>query len=167
MDMLKIRPEMLKAIARAVQGQDPVGTLNKTGLTFAMMEFLSESDSNTMKSHWRKLGFTDITPKWGTRDSVPTFKQDAAIINQWSDFQAQMEGVEADWYYLSGHHGRRFKSDLKDYPDMMDHINRHEQVGIFNEVYHHGQWDHDSQSSPDAHRKPLDVYMESGADWVY
>jgi hypothetical protein len=167
MPALKIRREVLKMIARAVQGDDPVGTLNKTSLTFAMMEFLVDADSNQMKSHWRKLGFTDISPKWGNRDLVPTFKQDPAIIKQWTDFQSQMAGVEADWYYLSGHHGRRFKSDLSLYPDWVDHINDTNQVGIFNEVYHHGPWEHDSQSSPDAHRSALDVYMQTGSDWVY
>ncbi len=80
-------------------------TVNSNYLTIAFMEFLQESDSNMMKALWWSYGWPDISPIWGTRATVPTFKQDPAMISQWPDFQAQMTECEADWYYLSGHHG--------------------------------------------------------------
>src|SRR5215813_8693079 len=90
-------------------------TVNSTDLTIAFMEFLLDGDSNMMKSLWRSYGWDDISPIWGDRPTVPTFKQDPRIIEQWPDFQSAMTECEADWYYLSGHHGRQFDRDTKLY----------------------------------------------------
>src|SRR5437867_1175963 len=94
-------------------GPSDYNTVNSTNLTIAFMEFLQESDSNMMKALWRSYGWEDISPIWSNRATVPTFKQDPAIIAQWSEFQSAMTDCEADWYYLSGHHGRQFMRDTE------------------------------------------------------
>src|SRR5262245_11171299 len=95
-------------------------TVNSTTLAIAFMEFLLESDSNTMKSLWRSYGWEDISPFWGDRPTVPTFKQDPKMFEVWSDYQEAMTECEADWYYLSGHHGRQFKRDTERFDKKWD-----------------------------------------------
>jgi hypothetical protein len=161
--------DLVNAIARAVAGEEPVGTLNQQTTTFAIMEFLMDADSNAIKALWRKHGFADISPIWGGRSQVPTFKDQATVIRQWPDFQRQMTDVEADWYYVSGHHGPEFESDYDWWGEgafwRYNHVDR---VGFFNEIYHHGVWHDDSVDNPTAHASPLDVYMKTASDdWVY
>jgi hypothetical protein len=156
------------SVARAVVGAKPVGTLNQKTLNFAIMEFLLNQDSNSIKRLWQSHGFSDISPIWGKQSNVPTFKNDSAVISQWPAFQEEMRYVEADWYYLSGHHGRQFEADIRDHDDTRQHVNEQQFVGFFNEHYHHGPWDHASAADPKAHAGPHDVYMTMTWDeWVY
>ena len=147
----------------------PIGTLNQKTLTVAFMEFLSNSDSNSMKSLWLKHGFRDISPIWGNQANVPTFATSPSMIAQWPQFQEEMTGVEADWYYLSGHHGREFASDFSGGGvTLLEHVNSQFYVGFFNEPYHMGPWRRASVNDPKAGESSLDVYMTtSGDDWVY
>lgn len=155
------------ALARVAHGLLGTGTLNSTTLSIAFMEFLANSDSNALKAMFCSHGFKDVSPLWGNQLLVPSFKSRPDIIARWPEFQQAMTEVEADWYYLSGHHGRRFRSDGAN-QDSRTHLNGQEHVGFFNEHYHHGPWDHGAPDNPDAHASPRDVYMStSTADWVY
>ena len=55
---------------------------------------------------------------------VPFFKQSPSVIDQWPDFQQQMNEIEADWYYISGHHGRQFEAHTL-YSPGLDYNNYH------------------------------------------
>jgi len=143
----------LASIARAALGARPIGTLNQATLTYAFMEFLLNQDSNAMKALWFQHGFTDESPIWGSRSTVPTFKNQRSVIEQWPDFQWQMQEVDADWYYLSGHHGRRLSADARGI-DEVTHVNTQKDVGFFNAHYHHGTWEGHAA-------KELEVYMST------
>lgn len=138
------------------------GTVNSTSLSIAFMEFLSDGDSNALKQLWLSYGWEDVSALWGSKRMVPTFKQDKAVIEKWPDFQVGMGDVEADWYYLSGHHGRQFAADLGPDDDMLDHFNTHENCGFFNEVYHSGRWEEADAQNPYEHIRDLDVFMRTG-----
>jgi hypothetical protein len=71
--------------------------------------------------------------------------------------------VEADWYYLSGHHASQFGND-RDGVDWLTFFNTHKQAGFFNEPYHMGPWEQGSAASPDVGRSDLDVYMTTSSD---
>ncbi|MEP0847866.1 MAG: hypothetical protein HRF50_13735 [Phycisphaerae bacterium] len=157
----------MASIARAVLGMDPYGTLNQTTMTVAFMEFLESADSNAMKSLLLKHSFRDISPLWGEQAAVPTFKDNQSVIRRWPEFQQAMTQVEADWYYLSGHHGRQYMVDGEELSGR-EHFNQQEVAGFFNEPYHLGPWEHASQDDPDAGRSANDVFMKTSQDdWVY
>lgn len=151
-------------MARVANGLNGHGTVNSTTLSIAFMEFLLESDSNTMKSLWRSYGWKDISPLWGDRPTVPTFKHDPAIIGQWPDFQREMTQVEADWYYLSGHHGRQFDRDTERFANNMEMNNTLSRTGFFNEPYHTGRWDRATLEDPYQGEDPQEVYMTTSED---
>jgi hypothetical protein len=117
------------------------------------MEFLLNADSNSMKRIWLQHGFKDESPIWGSQSIVPTFKNQRSVIEQWPDFQWQMQEVDADWYYLSGHHGRRRSAD-REGVDAPTHANTQQDVGFFNAHYHHGTWEGHAA-------KELEVYMST------
>jgi hypothetical protein len=154
-------------MSRQNSGSGGSNTLDDDSLNVAFMEFLEAGDSNMMKARWLKYGFKDISPIWGGKPQVPSFKSDPKVIAQWPDFQSAMTEVEADWYYLSGHHGRQFASDGEDL-DMREHAHTQKEIGFFNEPYHTGPWDKASASDPDKGRSGKDVYMTTSSDdWVY
>src|SRR5262245_9884055 len=134
------------SMGRVANGLNTHGTVNSSTLDIAFMEFLMEGDSNTMKSWWLRQGWSDISPMWGDRPTVPSFKDQRAMIAQWPEFQRQMIDVEADWYYLSGHHGVQFESDAERM-SKIDLLNTAEIVGFFNEPYHMGPWTQASQDN--------------------
>jgi hypothetical protein len=115
-----------------------------------------------MKQLWLSHGWTDVSAIWGSKKVVPTFKSDRKVIEQWPDFQVAMGEVDADWYYLSGHHGREFSADLSAEDEMVPHFNTHENCGFFNHVYHDGQWEHGDADNPYDHIQDLDVFMRTG-----
>lgn len=158
---------LFASVARAVVGALPIGTLNQKTLTVAFMEFLNNSDSNGMKSLMLKHGFTDISPLWGDQPTVPTFKSDPAVIARWPEFQQAMVYCEADWYYLSGHHGRQYAADYTPDLTIYEHANSQYITGFFNHDYHHGLWEHASVYDPHSHESPRDVFMKTslGADF--
>ncbi len=158
--------DLFASVARAVVGMEPFGTLNQTTLSVAFMEFLETFDSNAMKALMLSHGFQDVSPLWGQNSTVPTFKQDSATIRRWPEFQQAMTEVEADWYYVSGHHSRQYVADNDDL-DGVDLYNRAEYAGFFNEPYHLGTWEHADRENPDEGRSANDVYMHTGSDWVY
>jgi hypothetical protein len=141
------------SVARGASGQNPVATFNQSS-TFAIMEFLENSDSNQIKQIWTKYKAKDVSPLWGTESTVKTFKKDKAVIDKWHDFQKQMKDVDADWFYLSGHHGREFASDNAGVAPA-DHQNNQKEIGFFNHVYHHHTWEKGLTGTAD----PLEVYM--------
>ena len=155
---------LLASVARAVLGALPIGTLNQKTLTVAFMEFLNNADSNGMKSLWLKHGFTDISPLWGDQATVPTFKSDPAVIARWPEFQQQMVFCHADWYYLSGHHGRQYAADYTSDLTIYEHVNSQYVTGFFNHDYHHGPWEHASVYDPHNHESPRDVFMTTSLD---
>src|SRR5262249_38989796 len=107
-----------------------------------------------------------ISPLWGDRPTVPTFKQDPAIIAQWPDFQHAMTQCEADWYYLSGHHGRQFEQDTERFTNNMEMNNTLSRTGFFNEPYHVGRWHQATLEDPYKGESPSEVYMTtSDDDW--
>jgi hypothetical protein len=122
------------SVARGANGADPYGTFNQSS-TYAIMEFLETGDSNQIKQVFNKFKAKDISPLWGNQSTVPTFKKDKKTIDKWFDFQTQMKDVDPDWVYLSGHHGREFKSDA-DGMSSREHMNTQKEVGFFNHVYH-------------------------------
>lgn len=153
------------SVARAALGTAPTGTLNNDSLTIAFMEFLMDGDSNMMKSWWLKQGWQDISPLWGDKATVPTFKDKKAVIERWPEFQEEMLSVMADWYYVSGHHGCRFANDVGE-SDFFEFTQSYEHAGFFNEPYHVGPWEHADSSNPDAGRSSLDVYMATSlTEW--
>lgn len=153
------------SVARAATGTAPTGTLNNDSLTIAFMEFLMDGDSNMMKSWWLKQGWQDISPLWGDKATVPTFKDKKAVIERWPEFQEEMLSVMADWYYVSGHHGCRFANDVGE-SDFFEFTQTYEHAGFFNEPYHVGPWEHADSNNPDAGRSSLDVYMSTSfTDW--
>lgn len=155
-------------MGRQCAGVDTYGTVNSTTLSIAFMEFLSEGDSNLMKQLWRSYGWDDISPIWGHKATVPTFKQTPSIIAQWPDFQQQMTDCEADWYYLSGHHGRQFAADDDRFENGLDLANYLSRAGFFNEPYHMGRWHSATLEQPDKGQRKDEIYMTmSEDDWLY
>lgn len=152
------------SVARAALGALPVGTLNQQTLSFAFMEFLSDRDSNSMKSLWLKHGFSDVSPMWGNQSNVPTFATNPGIISQWPQFQQEMQFTEADWYYLSGHHGRMYASDFDGSQSEIEHVNTQEFIGFFNHVYHDGPWEQASVTNAAKGVSDRDVYMTTSRD---
>ncbi len=148
--------------ARSAPGRKLVNTLDKGGLTFGIIEMLDSRDSNFMKKVWLSYGFKDVSPIWGERTSVPTFKSRKSIIDQWPVFQGEFSDLKADWYYLSGHHGRQFALDDKGM-DFLAHAGIQKEVGFFNHWYHEGTWEHASQAEPTKGQRPLEVYMTTTA----
>jgi hypothetical protein len=156
------------AMARVAHGLLGAGTLNNKTLTIAFMEFLSNSDSNSMKSLCLSQGLRDVSPIWGHRGDVPTFKSDPGVIAQWPRFQREMTGVEADWHYVSGHHGAQFKKDKHLYAEAIHQVNNHDRVGLFNHEYHEGRWTHATVDAPQAGQVAHEVFMFSSRDdWTY
>ena len=114
---------------------------------------------------WLKQGWQDISPLWGDKATVPTFKDKKAVIERWPEFQEEMLSVMADWYYVSGHHGCRFANDVGE-SDFFEFTQTYEHAGFFNEPYHVGPWEHADSNNPDAGRSSLDVYMSTSfTDW--
>lgn len=150
-------------MSRQAAGVEEQGTVNTKTLSIAFMEFLSTADSNAIKSQWLSYGFKDVSPLWGDEAAVKTFKDDKATIARWSEFQQAMAGVEADWYYISGHHGRQFKSDGEGVA-AYEHYRDQEHTGFFNEPYHMGVWHHDNPDNPAEHASTDDVYMTMTED---
>ncbi len=146
--------------ARSAKGRRAVNTLNKGGLTFAIVEMLDNRDSGFIKKKWLKYGFTDVSPIWGRQTNVPTFKSQKSIIDQWPTFQSQLSSLTADWYYLSGHHGRQFGIDGST-SDTSTHVKDQKEIGFFNHWYHEGTWDHAAPGDPLKGQLPLEVYMTS------
>src|SRR5215510_12685443 len=120
-------------MSRQAAGVDTYGTINSTTLSIAFMEFLSEGDSNMMKQLWLSYGWEDISPIWGNQRNVPTFKDSPAVVEEWPEFQRDMMQCEADWYYLSGHHGRQFAADADRFDSGLDLENFLSRAGFFNE----------------------------------
>src|SRR5215203_2796248 len=114
------------SVARGANGEDPYASFNSAPLTFAIMEFLENSDSTQIASCWEKFGAKDISPLWPGKRPVPSFKMDAPTIGRWPEFQKAMVDVEADWYYWSGHHSCRFSSDNDRWTEDMDSVNKQE-----------------------------------------
>lgn len=146
------------SVARGANGADPYGTFNQAS-TYAIMEFLDTADSNKIKSVWNKYKAKDISPLWGTKSTVPTFKKDKAVIDKWYDFQQQMQHVDPDWIYLSGHHGREYESDSQG-QTVQQHADGQKEIGFFNHVYHDNTWHKGTAAEPD----PLEVYMTTSSD---
>jgi hypothetical protein len=120
--------------------------------TFAVAEFYKTSDSNKMRDKWLGWAFRDVTPLWSKTAHCHTFST-AANVPKWPKFQDKLAGSHADWYYLSGHHGRQFTTDPID-PDVLD---TQTEIGFFNEAYHRGRWAH-----RDWPATPAEVYMTMG-----
>jgi hypothetical protein len=156
-------PSNAPLMARQNSGSGGANTLDDDTLDFAIMEFLMNSDSNDIKRIWRGYGFSDVTPLWGDKASVPTFQMDKRVIARWPEFQEAMASCEADWYYLSGHHGRQFSDDF-DADDKWGHVANQKEVGFFNEPYHTGPWEKASASDPDKGRTDNDVYMTTSRE---
>jgi hypothetical protein len=136
--------------------------------TFCIVEFLDNSDSKMVKRRWESFGFRDVTPRLGNpRSEVITFKEDK-YARQWDTFQAQLGKVQADWYYLSGHHASQFWNSInldnqgKPFHDFSDFYQNQEEIGFFNEHYHHGRWQwHSTQPDRPINTNPLEIYMSS------
>jgi hypothetical protein len=152
--------------SRQNSGSGTNNTLDEDPITFAFMEFLSNSDSTTMKGIWKKWKFQDVSPFWADKPTVPTFN-DKKYIPQWPDYRKAMVDVRAHWYYISGHHGRRYASDSDAYDNFHDHFHGVDDAGFFNEPYHQGPWDHASYDEPDAKASDNDIYMTSSKKSVF
>lgn len=150
-------------MCRFASGLFGQGTVNTKTLSIAFLEFLEDGDSNDLKSLWLSYGFRDISPLWGHQSRVPSFKDNPALIRRWPEFQREMMSCEADWYYISGHHGREFKVQGKQ-DSALYHYNSQKSTGFFNEPYHHGPWTYGSDDNPTAHASANDVYMSMTTD---
>src|SRR5262245_40347230 len=151
-------------MARVESGLNSYGTVNSTTLTIAFMEFLMDFDSNAMKSLWLSHGWRDISPLWGQRPTVPSFKSDRVIIERWPEFQWEMTQIVADWYYVSGHHSSQFITDLNRFPGVLEFANEQEKGGFFNEPYHLGRFEHGTPGDPLRGEQPGEVFMDSTDD---
>jgi hypothetical protein len=133
-------------------------------LTFAIVEFLGNFDSNAIKKRWVKdLGYTDISPPLpGTgKFSVASFNNKGASpatgpIAQWPSFQLALVDVKPDWFFISGHHGRQFDDDWDGIADDFPaHAAAEKETGYFNEWYHSGTW----VNKPTGPNKKFEIYM--------
>jgi hypothetical protein len=144
--------------ARSSQGTKHVNTVRAIAHpTFAVAEFFRSSDSDKMRARWLGWAFKDITPLWSADRRVHTFTTDRDVP-QWPTFQQQLADVHADWYYLSGHHGRQFGREYMPGDDQIAHGNNQKEVGFFNERYHSGRWKHNTPANPGL-PQPNEVYM--------
>lgn len=152
-------------MGRVASGLSSYGTVNSTTLSIAFMEFLMDFDSNAMKSLWLSQGWRDISPLWGQQAGVPSFKSERSIIERWPEFQWEMTQVEADWYYISGHHSSQFITDLHRFDgDVLAFANEQEKGGFFNEPYHVGRFELGSPESPLRGARSDEVFMDSTDD---
>jgi hypothetical protein len=147
--------------ARSSKGTKHVNTVRAVAHpTFAVAEFFRNSDSDKMRARWLGLGLKDVTPLWSTERHVHTFSTDADVP-KWPTFQEQLSDVEADWYYVSGHHGRQFMSDFNVVTDdPVVHGNTQAEVGFFNERYHQGRWKHNTHDNPGL-PQPNEVFVST------
>jgi len=126
-------------------------------LTFVIVEFLGNADSNAMKVRWqRELRYTDLTPPLpgAGSGSVASFSTKGPI-SHWSTFQSQLVDLEPDWIFLSGHHGRRLASDWdKDAETFAEHAAKQTQTGYFNKWYYEGKWE--GETGPNSQ---FEIYM--------
>ena len=158
------------SVSREHNGSGSTGTLDNDTTTFAILEVLIPWDATNMKSQRRGYGFTDISPLWADKPQVPTFMSDPKVIARWPEFQAEFCGVDAHWYYVSGHHSRQFASDNTD--DAEDDARWQKMLltnratGFFNEPYHVGPWEHHVRTGdgPLPPNGPKDVFFHTARD---
>lgn len=116
-----------------------VNVIRKRPVTFAMIELADPKDCNDRKRLWRRLKFKDVTPEVAHLAKVPSLNNSSAL----SPGKRLIEGmrwINADWYLLSGHHGRLYASDADAYTNYYDYAARLDHAGFFNNEYHHGRW---------------------------
>jgi hypothetical protein len=117
-----------------------INTFFKKGVTFAMIELADPRDCNNRKRLWKKYGFKDVSPLWANRRKVPSLNG-KMVEKDGVQFLSEMEAINADWYVLSGHHGRLYTVDLFTYiGNLRDYFNKLEYAGFFNNNYHHSRW---------------------------
>jgi hypothetical protein len=134
-------------------------------ITFLIIEMGSTADSNAFRNKWLSWGWEDVTPIYGKRKSVKAWPN----AKGWTEFKDACRSVEADWIFISGHHGRQYASDWRPPGDHRDDavnfrsFNRQAEAGFFNNTYHHGQWDHASLAKPDEHKLEGSIYLSTTA----
>ncbi len=116
----------------------------KPGITFAMLELANPADCNRRRGQWKRYKFKDVTPILAKRSRVPSLNGSQVATGR--KVIAKLEDVVADWYMLSGHHGRLFAEDTEIYNrpngtwDSDAYYDKLEYAGFFNNDYHHGPW---------------------------
>ncbi len=141
-------------------------------VTFAIVELGDPPDARAFRQSWRGWGFKDVTPLWG-KQGVKSFALVRSNIARWPEFKEALRSVEADWYFLSGHHGRQFASDWQnpvheseEQQDLVKYrlANRQREAGFFNKAYNDGQFLHASRNAPDEGKRPNSVYMTTTSE---
>lgn len=123
-------------------------------ITFAMFELGNPSDCNARRRAWvhRRYSYRDITPVVNKRNKVPSFYSRGFRNNKGlalgKRVLSELKKTNADWYLLSGHHGRLYSSDWDQSKPLTEYYNKLKYAGFFNNDYHHGRWVEATQTSP-------------------
>jgi hypothetical protein len=122
-------------------------------LHFVMMELSDPRDCDSRRRVWRSkrhYGYLDVTPVFGERKRVPSLfkKKSAKLMNDAIQCRSKMADTVADWYMLSGHHGRLYGADYDATLSATNWANSLEYAGFFNDDYHHGRWNGASRADP-------------------
>lgn len=157
--------------ARTSRGKDATArtTFDKPKtLTFAMIELSDPTDVNDRRRTWlgRAYRYRDVTPVFNSWSKIPSLNGKIAVSAQTLKSLDEMRKIDADWYMLSGHHGRLYADDmfLPCFSDSKDHINRQDHTGFFNNEYHHGRWEQAYRKRPSSGEKDLANWNEA-SDW--
>jgi hypothetical protein len=135
--------------SRQNSGSSTANTLDEDPITYAFIELLVNSDSTQMKRAWKKWKFKDVSPFYAKLDAVPTFNN-PAYIPKWPEYVRAMRDVDADWFYVSGHHATRYGLDGARDP---------KETCFFNEPYHMGTWAKETPDEPYEGNTDREVYM--------
>jgi hypothetical protein len=123
-------------------------------ITFAMIELSEDKDVNDRRSAWlgRAYRYRDVTPVFNAWSKIPSLNGSVAVSAEAIRSLEEMKKIDADWYMLSGHHGRLYTEDmiLECYSSPIDHANRQDHTGFFNDDYHHGRWEQVTRKRPAA-----------------